>query len=246
MTNSRSIVSVPGFVLAIWLSLFSVQGVAAHQATAFAKRAAGKTLICSTGPDGQQHCTEKLNTGVIAAIVVVTILVIAVFIGIGVFVYHMRRQKGDDVENQSQLSVEASQMQGPPPIIGVTAIPSSRKRGKKNAAQLVNTTYAANYDPSSAPVLPQLAYAAGSAPVLSMRDGGPPSAPIAARMGLGSAYGYGPGSAGAYTPPQTAPNGKAFGKGQSPYPFVGISSTQLPPMPHGGPSYASGGYGNRI
>jgi len=200
----------------------------------------GKTLICNTDANGVQQCTEKLSGGVIAAIVLTTAGAIIVLAGVVWWINRSRNRNGD-VEDQ--LQVEASQMQGPPPIIGVNAIPSSRKRGKPKQ----NTTYAARYDPGSAPVLPQLAYAAGSAPVLSMSNAGPPSAPIAQRMGMGSAYGYGPGSAGVHTPPQTAPNGKSFGQGKSPYPFVGISSSQLPPMPPAGPSYGAGGYaGNRF
>jgi len=245
MTYSR--ISVPGFVLAIWLALSSLQGVAAVQT----KRATikGKTLICNTDANGEQHCTEKISPAVIAAIIVTTVGIILLAIGVWFFIRRSRNREGN-VEDQFQ--VDASQMQGPPPIVGVTAVHSSRKRGKGKQA---NTTYTARYDPSSAPVLPQLAYAAGSAPVFSMSNAGPPSAPLAARMGgAGSSYGYGPGSAGPYgTPPQTAPNGKGFGQGKTPYPFVGISSSQHghhnnhPSMSQaGGPSYVSGGYGNRI
>jgi len=229
---------VPSYILAIWLMLASLQGAAAQHT----KRAT-KKLICNTDSNGVQRCTEKISPAVIAAIVVTTVGVILLAIGVWFFIHRARSRREENVEDQ--LQVEASQMQGPPPIIGVNAIPSSRKRGKKHQ----NTTYAANYDPSSAPVLPHLAHTVGhgSAPVLSMSMAhGPPSAPITRLQG--SAYGYGPNSAGPYgTPPQTAPNGKGFGHGKSPYPFVGISSSQLPPMPQAGPSYASGGYvGNRF
>jgi hypothetical protein len=236
-----STVSVPSFVLAIWLCLSSLNSAAAAPIVRRAVTAkTGTTKVCNTDADGVMHCTEKLSGAVIAAIIVTTVAVIGLAIVVWWFI---RRSRARAASAEDQLQVEASQMQGPPPIIGVNAIPSSRKRGKNK--QLASTTYAATYDTSSAPVLPQLAYAAGSAPVFS--NAGPPSAPLAARMGHGQAYGYGPGSAGPFaTPPQTAPNGKAFGQKNTPYPFTGISSNQLPPMPQPGPSYAGGGYGNRI
>jgi len=198
---------VPFVLAALVLALSSVPGADAKK-------------ICRTDPNGVIHCQEKLSKTVIAAIAATTVSVVLLIVGAIFYIMRTRARK----DQLSTLDIEASQISGPPAILSAT-------RGTTYAANYSPASY--RYNPASAPALPQLSFAgAGSAPM--------------AYQGSGHGHGKVPYSPGMKMPfsPQTAPHNGGWtvaktkkGKERAQYPFGGISSTHLPPMPQ-----ASGGY----
>ncbi|KAG7444195.1 uncharacterized protein BT62DRAFT_257673 [Guyanagaster necrorhizus] len=91
--------------------------------------------VCHTTDSGDNVCKQRISTAVKVAIGVV---VIAVFLlALGVFYFIRRSRSKRQEEESSGFDIEPSQIEGP----RATA-----------AVSLPTTTYAAKYDPSSAPV----------------------------------------------------------------------------------------------
>ncbi|KAK0244531.1 hypothetical protein EDD85DRAFT_202099 [Armillaria nabsnona] len=139
--------------------------------------------VCHTTDSGDNVCKQQISTAVKVAIGVVVVAV--VLLALGVF-YFIRRFRSKKQEESVGFDIEPSQIEGPP----VTAAAS------------LTTTYAAKYDPSSAPVrMPS------SSPSVSGK-----SKKIFANLRQG---------------PSTAPTGRVAAGGS--YPFRAYSSKNPPP-----------------
>lgn len=139
--------------------------------------------VCHTTDSGDNICKQQISTAVKVAIGVVVVAV--VLLALGVF-YFIRRFRSKKQEESAGFDIEPSQIEGPP----------------ATAAASLMTTYAAKYDPSSAPVrMPS------SSPNVSGK-----SKKIFANLRQG---------------PSTAPTGRVTAGGS--YPFGAYSSKNPPP-----------------
>jgi len=189
--------------------------------------------ICRTDVNGNTSCQEKISPLVITAIVVTSIAVIALIVA-AVFYVHRTRLLREKAEKEVAFAVDQSQIQGPPIMI-------------QEPEQA--TTYGAPYAMASAPSGPKplTLSGVGSAPVHPQLTLNLASAGVPMKSPLATSYGY---SQNGY--PQTAPGNRAVfssgmgsssARGDGRYPFTGISSSQLPPMP---PSPYGSGFTSRV
>ncbi|SJL07170.1 uncharacterized protein ARMOST_10513 [Armillaria ostoyae] len=140
--------------------------------------------VCHTTDSGDNVCKQRISTAVKVAIGVVVVAVVLLALGVFYFIRRFRSKKQE--EESVGFNIEPSQIEGPP----VTAAVS------------LTTTYAAKYDPSSAPVrMPS------SSPSVSGK-----SKKIFANLRQG---------------PSTAPTGRVAAGGS--YPFGAYSSKNPPP-----------------
>ncbi|KAK0222139.1 hypothetical protein IW262DRAFT_958820 [Armillaria fumosa] len=89
--------------------------------------------ICHMTDSGDSICKQQISTAVKVAIGVVVVAV--VLLALGVF-YFIRRFRSKKQEESACFDIEPSQIEGPPATVAAS----------------LTTTYAARYDPSSAPV----------------------------------------------------------------------------------------------
>lgn len=139
--------------------------------------------VCHTTESGDSICKQQISTTVKVAIGVVVVAV--VLLALGVF-YFIRRFRSKKQEESACFDIEPSQIEGPPATVAAS----------------LTTTYAARYDPSSAPVrIPS------GSPSVSGK-----SKKIIENLRQG---------------PSTAPTGRVAAG--SPYPFQAYSSKNPPP-----------------
>jgi len=201
--------------LPILWTLSSVDGVEAKR-------------VCHIDTQGNELCQQMISPAIIGAIVASSVCVILLAIAVWLYI---RRTRARRAEADVAFTVDANQIEGPPVMVRA------------------NTTYAATYSNAS------YSNYSKTGSNYSKSGGGPSSNyPSYSKSSTnnylnypGSAFGSGfemdLGSAPAmYGGPLSAPGGPRAGGsaasgpstaalGKPPYPFTGISSMQLPPMP---------------
>ncbi|KAK0487130.1 hypothetical protein IW261DRAFT_592560 [Armillaria novae-zelandiae] len=140
--------------------------------------------VCHTTDSGDHVCKQQISTAVKVAIGIVVVTVVLLALGVFYFIRRFRSKKQE--EESAGLDVEPSQIEGPP----------------ATAAASLMTTYAAKYDPSSAPV--------------RMPSGSPSVSGKSKKIFANLRQG-----------PSTAPTGHVAAGG--PYPFQAYSSKNPPP-----------------
>jgi hypothetical protein len=194
--------------------------------SSFTSRASAKA-VCHTDAQGNEQCKEMLSPGIIAAIVVSAVVFVGILLGVFFYIRRMRAKK-EAAALESTFSVEPAQIRGPPVMARAHTTYDNPATFGGTANSRSHLMSGSGYYASGSGN-----YATGSELATSR------SKRLAAMTGAGSAPMLPPlnlgGPSSGMDHPSTAPSNKAS------YPFTGISSSKLPPMPVPASAYVRSG-----
>lgn len=177
--------------------------------------------VCHTDAQGNEQCKQMLSTGVIVAIVVSGVVFFALCFGVFFYIRRTRARK-EAAAIEATFTVEATQIRGPP-VMARAHTTYDKPSLSYSRGLMSGSGYYASGSGN---------YASGSGNFTSGSDiTTVPSKRLAALQAAGGAPVIPPLDLGG---PSSAPMSQ-------PYPFTGISSSKLPPMPQPASAYVRTG-----
>lgn len=178
--------------------------------------------VCHTDAQGNEQCKQMLSTGVIVAIVVSIVVFFGICLGVWFYIRRTRARK-EAQAIEATFTVEPAQIRGPPVMIRNTATATTTYGSPRMSASFTNGFSGTGYYSSGTTGSTTTTTIPAKTLAAAMKSTG--SAPALPPLNLG---GSGAG-------PSSAPSNKPT------YPFTGISSSRLPPMPQPASAYVRTG-----